>query len=119
MEGSRPAELSKGIVQILDDARAELLLFRHRVWLADQPALERLVEPLHLPAGLGPASPACKLQGWLRGDTMGTRGLPSCPVCDADAAFLRSTRPAYEAMRPMVRVVDLFGERESFEDTLI
>jgi DNA (cytosine-5)-methyltransferase 1 len=32
-----------------------------------------------------------------------------CAVCDADAAFLRSERPPYEALRPRVRVVDLFA----------
>jgi DNA (cytosine-5)-methyltransferase 1 len=30
-------------------------------------------------------------------------------VCDADAAFLRSVRPPYEALRPRVRLVDLFA----------
>jgi DNA (cytosine-5)-methyltransferase 1 len=32
----------------------------------------------------------------------------SCSVCSADAAFLRSPRPAYEALNPRVRLVDLF-----------
>lgn len=32
-----------------------------------------------------------------------------CDICDADAAFLRSTRPPYEALRPRIRVVDLFA----------
>jgi DNA (cytosine-5)-methyltransferase 1 len=31
-----------------------------------------------------------------------------CAVCDADAAYIRSARPPYEALRPVVRVVDLF-----------
>jgi len=34
----------------------------------------------------------------------------SCPVCDADAAFLRTvTRPDYETIAPCVRIVDLFA----------
>lgn len=33
----------------------------------------------------------------------------SCAICDADAAFLRSSRPPYEALRPRIRVVDLFA----------
>jgi DNA (cytosine-5)-methyltransferase 1 len=37
------------------------------------------------------------------------RAGPGCPTCDADAAFLRSSRPRYEALRPRVRVVDLFA----------
>lgn len=37
-------------------------------------------------------------------------GRPSrCDVCDTDAAFLRSTRPGYEALRPRLRIVDLFA----------
>lgn len=32
-----------------------------------------------------------------------------CPTCDTDAAFLRSSRPPYEALRPRVRIVDLFA----------
>jgi len=32
-----------------------------------------------------------------------------CATCDADAAFLRSTRPPYEALRPRIRIVDLFA----------
>jgi DNA (cytosine-5)-methyltransferase 1 len=32
-----------------------------------------------------------------------------CTTCNADAAFLRSHRPAYEALRPRIRVVDLFA----------
>jgi len=31
-----------------------------------------------------------------------------CEVCETDAAFLRTTRPAYEAIKPAIRVVDLF-----------
>lgn len=39
-----------------------------------------------------------------------TRGRQSsCEVCDTDAAFLRSTRPGYEALRPRLRIVDLFA----------
>jgi DNA (cytosine-5)-methyltransferase 1 len=34
---------------------------------------------------------------------------PSCAICDGDAAFIRSARPPYEALRPRVRVVDLFA----------
>jgi hypothetical protein len=37
------------------------------------------------------------------------RAGPGCAICDADAAFLRSSRPPYEALRPRVRVVDLFS----------
>lgn len=32
-----------------------------------------------------------------------------CATCDADSAFLRSPRPPYEALRPRIRVVDLFA----------
>jgi DNA (cytosine-5)-methyltransferase 1 len=32
-----------------------------------------------------------------------------CEICTADAAFLRGSRPAYEALRPAVRLVDLFA----------
>lgn len=32
-----------------------------------------------------------------------------CAICDVDAAFLHSSRPPYEALRPRVRVVDLFA----------
>lgn len=32
-----------------------------------------------------------------------------CPTCDCDAAFLRGPRPPYEALRPGIRVVDLFA----------
>lgn len=32
-----------------------------------------------------------------------------CSICAADLAFLRSERPPYEALRPCVRVVDLFA----------
>ncbi len=33
----------------------------------------------------------------------------SCGICDADAAFIRSPRPPYEALRPRLRIVDLFA----------
>jgi DNA (cytosine-5)-methyltransferase 1 len=33
----------------------------------------------------------------------------NCSSCDSDAAFLRATRPAYEAITPTLRVVDLFS----------
>ena len=33
----------------------------------------------------------------------------ACATCDADAAFLRSERPPYEAYRPRIKVVDLFA----------
>jgi len=32
-----------------------------------------------------------------------------CAICDGDAAFIRSSRPPYEALRPRIRVVDLFA----------
>jgi DNA (cytosine-5)-methyltransferase 1 len=32
-----------------------------------------------------------------------------CAICDPDAAFLRGPRPPYEALRPRLRVVDLFA----------
>lgn len=32
-----------------------------------------------------------------------------CEICDADAEFLRSDRPAYEEKRPALRVADLFA----------
>jgi DNA (cytosine-5)-methyltransferase 1 len=35
--------------------------------------------------------------------------LVNCARCDADAAFLRGARPPYEALRPRIRVVDLFA----------
>jgi DNA (cytosine-5)-methyltransferase 1 len=38
-----------------------------------------------------------------------SRAESGCAICDADAAFLRSSRPPYEALRPRVRVVDLFA----------
>lgn len=40
---------------------------------------------------------------------MGGNGRSACAICDSDAAFLRSERPPYEALRPRVRVVDLFA----------
>lgn len=38
----------------------------------------------------------------------GTGISPRC-TCDLDAAFLRSERPPYEALRPRIRIVDLFA----------
>lgn len=32
----------------------------------------------------------------------------SCSICDADASFIRSSSPPYEALRPRIRIVDLF-----------
>lgn len=32
-----------------------------------------------------------------------------CVICDADADLIRSPRPPYEALRPRVRIVDLFA----------
>jgi hypothetical protein len=52
-------------------------------------------------------SPACLLDE--RTDSRTMPGV-SCPVCDADASFLRTvTRPDYETMAPCVRIVDLFA----------
>lgn len=41
--------------------------------------------------------------------TNGVQAGLHCPVCDADAAFLRGARPPYEALRPAIRLVDLFA----------
>ncbi len=32
-----------------------------------------------------------------------------CPICDADGYFIRSSRPPYEALRPRLRIIDLFA----------
>jgi len=34
---------------------------------------------------------------------------PPCLICDADADFIRTPRPPYEALRPRLRIVDLFA----------
>jgi DNA (cytosine-5)-methyltransferase 1 len=44
-----------------------------------------------------------------QGDVGTPGGEVGCGTCEADAAFLRSARPPYQALRPAIRVVDLFA----------